>query len=190
MNTETSRLTLRHPTLADVPRLFEFLGDAEAMRHTHVDASLRQCRRRVAAHERRRRRDGCAPWTIVTKADGAIIGWGGLYQDPFDPGWGFEVGYFLHPKAWGRGYATELTAACMPLADDVLHLPQIHAFARAENVGSRRVLEKAGFEVVRFVPEMGRLLYRRGRLATRLIAPDRPELEVADTMGALPSQPI
>jgi len=99
VNRTTERLILRPPTLADVIRLFEFLGDAEAMRYTHVDASLRDCRRRVALHEWRRRRNGYAPWTILTKAEGRIIGWGGLYDDPFDPGWGVEVGYFLHPQA-------------------------------------------------------------------------------------------
>jgi [ribosomal protein S5]-alanine N-acetyltransferase len=164
MRIETSRLILRRPVLSDVPRLFEFLGNAEAMQHTHADASLRQCRRRVAVHEWQRRRNGYAPWTIVTKADARIIGWGGLYDDPFDPGWGTEVAYFFEPAAWGRGYATELILACMTFADDILGLPEIHAFARPENVGSRRVLEKAGFEVVRFVPEMDRMLYRRCRL--------------------------
>jgi RimJ/RimL family protein N-acetyltransferase len=58
MSIETSRLILRHSTLSDVPGLFEFLGDAEAMRYTHADASLRQCRRRVAIHEWQRRRNG------------------------------------------------------------------------------------------------------------------------------------
>ena len=83
---ETPRLILRRPRLIDVPALFAFLGDAEAMRHTHVDASLRDCRRRVAAPEWRRRRDGYAPWTITARSDGQILGWGGLYDDPFDPG--------------------------------------------------------------------------------------------------------
>jgi [ribosomal protein S5]-alanine N-acetyltransferase len=163
MRIETARLILRRPTLVDVPKLFEFLGNAEAMRFTHADTSLRECRRRVAAHEWRRRRDGYAPWTIISKADAQIIGWGGLYDDPFDPGWGVEVGYYFDPAAWGRGYATELTAACTSLADNVLRLPEVRAFARPENVASRRVLEKAGFEVVRFVPDMKRFLYRRGR---------------------------
>jgi len=167
---ETARLVLRRPTLADVPALFEFLGDADAMRYTHVDASLRQCRRRIAAHERRRRGDGYAPWTIVTKADGRIIGWGGLYVDPFDPGWGVEIGYSFHPAAWGQGYASELTATCTDIADNVLGLPEVRAFPRPENVGSRRVLEKAGFEVVRFVPEMERFLYRRARREERTTA--------------------
>ena len=163
MNLETERLILRHPVLADVPLLFEFLGDAEAMRHTHANTSLRACRRRVAVHEWHRRRNGCAPWTVVTKTHGRIIGWGGLYDDPFDPGWGVEIGYHFHPDAWGRGYATELTTACTEIADNVLRVPEVHAFAKPENAGSRRVLEKAGFAEVRFVPRMERLLYRRVR---------------------------
>jgi ribosomal-protein-alanine N-acetyltransferase len=168
VNIETSRLILRDPTPSDVPRLFEFLGDAVAMRHTHADSSPRECRRRVLIHEWRRRRKGYAPWTIVTKADQMIIGWGGLYDDPFDPAWGVEIGYFFDPAAWGCGYATELATACTSLADNILHLPEVRAFARPENVGSRRVLEKAGFEVVRFIPEMERFLYRRGRHGERL----------------------
>lgn len=168
MGIETSRLILRRPTLADVPRLSEFLGDVEAMQHTHADVSLRECRRRVAVHERRRRRDGYAPWTVVTKADFRIVGWGGLYADPFDPRWGVEVGYYFDPAAWGHGYATELTAACTSLADDVLALSEIRAFARPENVASRRLLEKAGFEAVCFIPDMERFLYRRGRHGGRL----------------------
>ena len=91
------------------------------------------------------------------------MGWGGLYNDPFDPGWGVEIGYFFHPAIWGRGYATELVTACVDIADRVLALPEVSAFARPENIASRRVLEKAGFKVVRFVPAMARWLYRRGR---------------------------
>ena len=162
MQMETARLILRRPRLIDVADLFTFLGDADAMRYTHVDASLRACRRRIAVHEWRRRRDGYAPWTITTKPDGRIIGWGGLYDDPFAPGWGVEVGYFLHPAYWGQGYASELTAACTRIADD-LGLPEVSAFAHPGNIGSRRVLEKAGFVVMRWVPDMQRLLFRRLR---------------------------
>lgn len=160
---ETDRLHLRPPRLSDVPALFSFLGDPVAMRHTHVDKTLRGCRRRIALHERRRRVDGCAPWAVMEKTNGRIVGWGGLYEDPFDPGWGPEVGYAFHPDAWGRGYATELALAALKLADEELALREVSAFAAPDNGASCRVLEKIGFREERFIPQMRRLLFRRRR---------------------------
>ncbi|MEM6740546.1 MAG: GNAT family N-acetyltransferase [Pseudomonadota bacterium] len=162
---ETDCLLLCHPRLSDVPELFAFLGDKEAMRHTHCDASLRDCRRRIAAHEFRRRHDGYAPWTIRLKASGRIIGWGGLYDDPFDPGWGIELAYYFAPSAWGNGYATELCRASLDLADRVLQLPTVSAFAHPSNAASHALLIKLGFKCERFVDEMDRNLYRRTQTA-------------------------
>ncbi|MCF3936748.1 GNAT family N-acetyltransferase [Acuticoccus sp. M5D2P5] len=158
---ETERLTLTTPTLADVPALYAFLGDPAAMAHTHADTSLAACRRRIAVHERRRRRDGYAPWTVRRRDTGEIIGWGGLYDDPFDPGWGVELAYFFHPSSWGAGYGSELARATMRHADEMLGLPKVAAFAKRDNAASRRVLEKVGFRVVRYVPEMERDYYER-----------------------------
>ena len=158
---ETGRLRFRPPRLADAEALFAFLGDPAAMRFTHVHPSLRALRRHIAAYERQRARIGCAPWTIFEKASGGIVGWGGLYEDPFDRGWGIEIGYHFSPSAWGRGYATELALFCVEVARREFRLTLLTAFAHPENVGSRRVLEKAGFTVERFVPEMHRYLYRR-----------------------------
>jgi len=159
MTFETARLLLRPPRLADAPALFEFLGDATAMRFTTPRASLRDCRRYLAAHERQRRRIGCAPWVVVEKETETTIGFGGLYDDPFDPGWGVEVGYFMAPAAWGKGYATELTRFCVALARDQACWPRLSAFAHPRNTASQRVLLKAGFAQERFLPEMNRLLY-------------------------------
>lgn len=165
MEIKTDRLSLSPARLADVPGLFAVLGDAQAMQHTHRCETLRDCRRHVAGHEWQRRRRGYAPWTIRSTADGAIIGYGGILEDPFDPGWGVEIGYWFARSAWGRGYATELTSASLAVARDHLRLPEIWAFAKPENLGSTRVLEKAGFERQRYVPEMERWLFRRSLAA-------------------------
>lgn len=170
MRLETQRLILRPARGADVPILFTFLGDADAMQHTHVDPSLRACRKRVMVHEWFRRRDGYAPWVIVRKDGERIIGWGGLYNDPFAPGWGCEIGYFFHPEAWGHGYASELAAVVLAHADNDLKLPEVRAFAHPDNAASQRVLEKARFAKVRFVPEMDRFLFSRARQSDRLAA--------------------
>lgn len=156
-------ITFCRARLADVPDLFSFLGNASAMKFTHQDLTLRECRRRVMVHEYFRRRDRCAPWVVRERRSDKIVGWGGLYQDPFEPGWGFEVGYFFRPEAWGKGYASQLVAAAVTVADRQLNLPELWAMAHPENRASQRVLEKAGFSVVRPLPGRTRLLYRRSR---------------------------
>ena len=156
----TARLVLRPPRLADAPAMSGFLGDAEAMRYTHVRTSVRDCRRYLAVHERQRRRNGCAPWVVLDNKAWAIVGFGGLYEDPFDPGWGVELGYFFAPAAWRCGYATELARFCLDLAGRERRWAEIRAFARPDNTASQRVLQKVGFEMVRYVPEMERDLYR------------------------------
>ncbi len=158
---QTERLSLRPTRLSDAADLFAFLGDAEAMRHTHHLATLCDCRRHVARHERQRRRIGCAPWAVLDRIDGRLVGYGGVFVDPFDPDWGLEVGYWFAPSAWGRGYATELTEASLRFARDRLGLSEIQAFAKPENAASRRVLEKAGFEHAGFIPELERYRYLR-----------------------------
>jgi [ribosomal protein S5]-alanine N-acetyltransferase len=149
------------------------MGDPAAMRFTHVQPNLRALRRHLGAHERQRRRVGCGPWTILEKNGGKIIGWGGLYDDPFDPGWGIEVAYLFAPAAWGRGYASELVRRCLEVAHAQLRLSSVAAFAHPDNIASRRVLEKCGFEADRFIPDMQRFLYRR-QLAPAQSSPAAP----------------
>ncbi len=159
----TGRLLLRRPRLGNAAALFAFVGNAEAMRLTNADASLRHTRRRIALRGRARGRDGFAPWTPVTWETGRIIGWGGIHADPFDPGSGPEVAYLFHPDAWGQGFASELVAACTALADGPLALPQLRGFAHPGDAASRRVMEKAGFVEERFVPKINRWVFRRPR---------------------------
>ena len=130
------------------------------MQYTKRQESLRDCRRYLAVHERQRRRVGCAPWVIIEKQTNSTIGFGGLYDDPFDPGWGVEVAYSLAPAAWGKGYATELTRFCVALARLEARWPALRAFTHPKNTASQSVLLKSGFHKERFVPDMNRFLYR------------------------------
>ncbi len=141
--------------------MLTFLGDADAQRHTlHFDG-LRALRHHIAAHERHRRRIGCGPWLVIETATGRTIGWGGLYEDPFDRRWGIEVAYSFARAAWGKGYAGELVAFCLDHARDQLGLREVVAFSHADNAGSRRVLKRAGFAFERYLPDMDRNFYRR-----------------------------
>jgi ribosomal-protein-alanine N-acetyltransferase len=156
---ETERLMLRPPSEDDVTALYAFMGDPRAMAFTHIQRSVSELRHYLAVHEAQRERVGCAPWVVTEKAGGRVVGFGGLYEDPFDPGWGVEVAYFFHPAAWGRGYATELTQFCVAEARRLARWPRLVAFTHSQNAASHRALLRAGFAEERFVSEMNRRLY-------------------------------
>ncbi|MFC1688961.1 GNAT family N-acetyltransferase [Pseudomonadota bacterium] len=56
-----------------------------------------------------------------------------------------EVGYFLKPSAWGRGYATEVCERMLQFAFQEASLSEVVASVHENNVASKKVLEKCGF---------------------------------------------
>lgn len=56
-----------------------------------------------------------------------------------------EVGYFLKPSVWGRGYATEVCERMLQFAFQDAALIEIVASVDANNIASRNVLQKSGF---------------------------------------------
>src|SRR6185437_5321908 len=57
-----------------------------------------------------------------------------------------ELGYDLHPSAWGRGLATEAARAVMRIAFGELGLDRVVAVVKPDHVASQRVLVKAGLQ--------------------------------------------
>lgn len=55
-----------------------------------------------------------------------------------------EFGYVFHPRHWGRGYATEAAEMLLDIGFRTLGLHRVTATCHPDNVGSWRVLEKAG----------------------------------------------
>ena len=55
-----------------------------------------------------------------------------------------EVGYVLHKKFWGKGYASEALVKLLEYARNHFDVNDIIAYAVVDNVGSTRVMEKGG----------------------------------------------
>ena len=56
-----------------------------------------------------------------------------------------ELGYWIVPSHWGRGFATEAGRAVIAMARDTLRLGQLISGHFVENPASGRVLRKLGF---------------------------------------------
>jgi len=76
----------------------------------------------------------------VIVADGQVAGSIGSWGDPGER----EITYWVGRSYWGRGIATGAVEAFLNVERS---LP-LHARVAHDNVGSRRVLEKCGFQVV------------------------------------------
>ncbi|MGI9482858.1 MAG: GNAT family N-acetyltransferase [Hyphomicrobiales bacterium] len=69
-----------------------------------------------------------------------------------------EIGYWIGEPYWGRGYASEAVLAILDHGFSIEGLSQMQAECRITNMGSRRVLEKCGFEYRGFAKRHNRAL--------------------------------
>jgi RimJ/RimL family protein N-acetyltransferase len=82
-------------------------------------------------------------------ATGRFVGWFGIFDEGVHKSLHTaELGYRLSHWAWGQGFATEGAKALIAAAFDQWGFDSVRAQTMTVNLGSRRVLEKAGFLLV------------------------------------------
>jgi len=91
-------------------------------------------------------------WTwLVIDDDGRIAGECGVKGPPTAAG-EVEIGYGLAGPSRGRGLGTQVVAALVEELRTRAGVRRIDAHVVADNVASRRVLERAGFSLVEVGP--------------------------------------
>lgn len=86
---------------------------------------------------------------------------------------GAELGYWIAPEHWGRGFATEAARALLGLARTLGHR-EVHAHHFLDNPASGRVLDKAGFRRTGKVSPRTGLARREPALAATYVAEIAP----------------
>ena len=133
---ETARLLLRPPQLQDFERWAEFAADPVATRFLGGAQPRPMAWRAMMTMAGSWALAGFAMFSVIEKASGRWIGRLGPWQPE---GWpGTEVGWSLHPEAWGKGYATEGATAAMDYAFDVLGWDEVIHCIDPDNVPSPR----------------------------------------------------
>lgn len=149
MDLWTERLHLREFDLDDLEATLAYQQDPRYLRYypwTHrTEPEVRAfVRRFVDAQSERPRR--IFQLAISLRETGALIGNCGLRRKP-DHEWEGDIGFELAPLHWGRGHATEAARAMVGFGFGELGLHRISATCLADNLGSRRVLEKVGLRL-------------------------------------------
>jgi RimJ/RimL family protein N-acetyltransferase len=87
-------------------------------------------------------RNGFGFWGVRPTGNEELIGFCGLRFIGDSPD--VEILYGIHPRLWGRGFATEAARAVVAWAFRETRLPRIFAGADPPNAASLRVMEKLG----------------------------------------------
>jgi RimJ/RimL family protein N-acetyltransferase len=91
------------------------------------------------------------PFFIHRRDDGLVVGEiGGAFVDREGT---IEIGYAVVESAWNRGHATAAVGAIVRKALDASEVRRIVAHTPLERPQSGRVLEKAGFAMVREIDD-------------------------------------
>lgn len=143
---ETERLILRPARFEDAPAVAKLAGDRRVYETTLLIPHPYREEDAVAwiATLPAAWTDGTAAhFLMAQRGGGEIVGAIGLILARRQPV--AEVGYWVAPEHWNRGYATEALRAVCAFARTRLGLRRVWAYHFAENGASGRVLEKAGF---------------------------------------------
>ncbi len=84
-------------------------------------------------------------YPVLLKKDGKNIGY--VQMVPIEDGH-WEIGYHIAKEYTGNGYATEAVRAFLPLMAETVGISEVHGICLADNIASRHVLMKCGFEPV------------------------------------------
>lgn len=165
---ETERLVLRRPEEKDFEPYEQYYSDPQLAKYVGGVADRDGAWRRLAALIGHWELRGYGYWAVEEKASGLFGGCVGLWRSA---GWPeLELGYWLVPAMFGKGYATEAGAEARDFAFEEVAADSLVSYIDPANDPSKRVAERLG---ARFDGEIELLshgrhcVYRYPRPATR-----------------------
>lgn len=142
---ETARLVLRPFAPEDAGTVEALAGDARVaittlnIPHPYPPGLAAEY---IAGTGPRAERGEGLSWAVVEREDGRLVGSMSLSL-ALGRGRG-ELGYWVGVPFWNAGYATEAARRAVAYGLDELGLHRIQAMCLPDNIGSARVMEKAG----------------------------------------------
>ena len=144
---ETPRLVLRALSHGDVDDVFAYASDSEVTRYTIFERHLSS---KTTTEWLRSVIDTYGvghpgPWGMELRSSRHLIGACGFRNWETQHGRA-EMGYTVTRAYWNQGYATEAVRALIAFGFEYMNLNRSEARTVPANIGSTRVMEKAGMK--------------------------------------------
>jgi RimJ/RimL family protein N-acetyltransferase len=145
----TSRLVIRSFDYHDADAWLAMVSDAEFRRFLPGSPvpTMETFEGALESRHAMEREIGYAMWAVDDRGTGTFVGQCGIRPAnsmDADAGSEIDLAYHFVRVAWGKGYATEAAIAVLAHGFGPIGLDSIMAVSTPDNVGSWRVMEKAG----------------------------------------------
>lgn len=148
MNLNTERIFLRAITAEDINEFYEIMKKDSVGKWLGIGKgmSLEETEQYMNKIIKHWNQYGFGVWATVNKSSGEIMGHCGLrYIDDTED---IEIIYLLDPGFWGVGYASEAADTVINFAFQSLKIKKLTARVRTNNIKSKKVIEKLGFQFI------------------------------------------
>ncbi|MCM3410387.1 GNAT family N-acetyltransferase [Metabacillus litoralis] len=145
---ETNRLIIRKININDLDDIYEFSSDPKVAHHMtwEVNKTKEETLHNFVSIVIEKYKTGqSADWAIVHKESNKVIGtcsfvdWSNNNQKA-------EIGYVLNRNYWGQGLVSEAIKEVIKFGFETLELNRIEGGCDTDNIGSEKVMLKAGFK--------------------------------------------
>lgn len=159
---ETKRLLFQRYTVRDLPFIEELVTNAAVM--ATIGTGLPQDKQYAQQFLARMQQqytnfDEYGLHALVEKESGAYIGHAGFVAQLIDDCFEIELGYWIHPRYWQQGYASEATAALVQYAVEEWEIERFVSQIMAHNIASMRIAEKNGLHYEKTIVSDGKTTY-------------------------------
>ena len=147
---KTERLFLRVWDSADLKLAHQLWGDPEVMTFIDVRGGLtqEQVSAKLNLEIECQAKNGLQYWPIFEQETQDFVGCCGLKPWIHSDRGGYELGFHIIAKKWGRGYAIEAAKAVISYAFNQRKLTHLMAGHHPDNLNSQKILLNVGFQFV------------------------------------------
>lgn len=142
---ETERLILRKVTIEDIQDMYLYGSDEEVSKYVtwNTHETISDTKGFVEFVLNKYKNKQVSLWGIECKENGKFIGTiDFVWWQPNNKT--AEIGYVISKDYWGKGLTSEVAKEIIKFGFEKMNLVRIQARCDVENIGSARVMEKAG----------------------------------------------
>ncbi len=142
----TDRLQIRKYTMDDLQFYASLWGNEKVMRYIGNGTlkTYMQCKKSLEEWVIPSYKNGLGLFVLIEKETGIRIGHAGLVKQQIDGKEEIEIGYWLLPRYWGKGYAKEAAAAFRDYGFQALRMNKLISLINPDHPASIFVARKTG----------------------------------------------